>query len=265
MKKIALLSVLLLAFSGLFAQSSKSWSSLETKKLKLVKYCRGENVDGEIEKTGKMQNGDWLEYFYLWSDGNFIWEKMSGAQRYRGEYDGNTLDLEGRYGARELKWIQVERRDDDRVMLWCSDGIIRFCKIVTADDNFKHLVGKKLKIDMMCEGDFDEHDHIVRTSDISRQNSDSYFYVKSSSRVDIIMDGETVAKYEGYISSDNNSIFKIDEVIDGRSVKFFQVLDRADDKYTIWCSDSKIRFCRVVDSGNDDDDDDNDDDDDFGW
>lgn len=257
MKKITLLTALLFAFSGIFAQNSKNWSSLEKTKLKLVKFCKATNDDGEIVKTGSMYNGDWLEYFYLYDDGRLILEKMAGTERYHASYDGATLDID--HGRGDLEWLQVHRRDGDRVVLWCSDGYLRYCKIVAHDENFINISGKKLKIDMSCDGE-NEHGHINRSGNISRlSNSSTYLYVKDSHRVDIIQDDEIVAKYRGYI---DGTSFNIDEVIEGPSKKFFQIIDRCDDKYTIWCSDSKIRYCRVVD---DDDSDDDDDDEDFDW
>ena len=250
MKKLTIFCALLFLSIGGIAQSSKNWSQLENKKLKLVKFCKGMLDDNEVVRTGQMQNGDWLEYFYLYDDGRFIWEKMDGTERYRTTYEGSTLDVE--HGRGDLEWIQVNKRDDEKVVLWCSDGYIRYCRIVKHDEDFINLEGKMLKIDMTCQGET-QNGHATRIGDIERATSDSYIYVKDSHRIDIIKNNETVAKYKGYIKSNS---FNISETIFGSEKDFFQIIDRCEDKYTIYSSDGKIRYCRLVDDDDDDDDDD---------
>ena len=269
MKKILLCTIMMLSCFGIMAQTS--WSSLKGVKLKVTRFCKGELVDNDVERTGSMHDADWLEYFYLYSDGErFIWEKMDGTERYRVNYERRNSVLEVERGNGDLEWLQVIERDDNKVTLWSQDGYIRYCRIVKSDEDFSNLVGKKLQVDMICEGEMD-HGHVVRSGDITRA-SRRYIVVKDSHRINIVKEGEVVARYHGSI--DSNS-FDIDETIDGPSLKFFNIIDRNNDKYTIWCSDAKIRYCKLVEDDDDDDDDDDDhhhhhdydddDDDDYGW
>lgn len=280
MKKFLLSTIMMLACFGVMAQTS--WSSLKGEKLKLTRYCKGELVDNEVERSGSMHEADWLEYFYLYSDGErFIWEKMDGTERYHVNYDRRNSVLEVEHGNGDLEWLQIVERDDNKVTLWCQDGYIRYCRIVKSDESFSNLVGKKLQVDMTCEGEVD-HGHVIRSGDITRV-SRRYIVVKDLHRINIVKEGEVVARYHGYINSNS---FDVDETLDGPSFKFFQIIDRNNDKYTIWGSDSKIRYCKLVDTGDDYDDDDryyddddddddhhhhhdydddDDDDDDYGW
>ncbi|MCQ2251342.1 MAG: hypothetical protein MJZ66_09565 [Bacteroidales bacterium] len=120
------------------AQTSDQWNRLYEKKLVLKKYCRGENVDGHVERDGSMKYCDWKEFIFLTDDDKLIWYVDGEKRIYKVDVEGDELNVYRVVDGPEIKWFQILTREDEDVKVWCNDAIIRYFEI---EDNERYHRG----------------------------------------------------------------------------------------------------------------------------
>ncbi len=152
MKKFffAIIALMLVSFCAT-AQTSDQWDRLYEKKLVLKKYCRGENVDGHVERDGRMNYCDWNEFLFLTDDDKLIWYVKGEKRIYKVDVKGDELKVYRVVEGPDMDWFQILTRDDEDVKVWSSDAIIRYFEI---EDNERYHRGSHHH-----DGDRHHHDH----------------------------------------------------------------------------------------------------------
>lgn len=113
---------------------------------------------------------------------------------------------------------------------------------VSFSQSFEKYIGKKIWVDFVCEGETNDDGKVELTGEKRHAGGHEFLFLKDSRNLIWFRHGR-INKYSVKIDSEGD--LDITQTIEGKPLKWIQLLSDKEGRLQIWVSDSYLRYCRV--------------------